>query len=92
MQYKKETCHCGNFILGIKNYKTAEEIIEQIHFELPGDNDLFSFEKVCKRTHLDIASVNSALYLSRKGNIIVKAGLSAGGAGFLRGHGAGDYF
>ena len=41
--------------------KKPEEHIEQIWFELPGKNSLFNFEKVSKRTHLDIASVNSAI-------------------------------
>ena len=48
-----------------KGYKSLdrepEEFIEHIDFELPGANDLFNFEKVCKRTYLDIASVNTAL-------------------------------
>lgn len=68
--------------LGYKQLnKTEDEIIENINFELPGDDDHFSFEKVCKRTNLDIASVNSALYLKMNGDTIVKAGLSAGGVG-----------
>ena len=61
--------------------KTGEEIIEKIYFELPSENDLFNFEKVCKRTNLDIASVNSAIYLKMKNDMIVEAGLSAGGVG-----------
>jgi xanthine dehydrogenase small subunit len=61
--------------------KKDSEIIEKITFELPGDNDLFNFEKVCKRTNLDIASVNTAIYLKMDGDIVTKAGLSAGGVG-----------
>src|SRR5688572_16028745 len=44
--------------------KTADEYISQISFELPGSNTLFHFEKVSKRTHLDIASVNTAVRLT----------------------------
>ncbi len=61
--------------------KTDEEIIEKINFELPGANDLFNFEKVCKRTNLDIASVNTAFYLKMNKDSIAEAGLSAGGVG-----------
>ncbi|MBL7748230.1 MAG: (2Fe-2S)-binding protein, partial [Chitinophagaceae bacterium] len=48
---------------------------------LPDDNTRFHFEKVCKRTHLDIASVNTAIRLTMDGEMIVSAGLSAGGVG-----------
>jgi xanthine dehydrogenase small subunit len=61
--------------------KTPEEIIEKISFELPDGNCLFNFEKVSKRTHLDIASVNSAMLLRMNGNKIISAGVSAGGVG-----------
>ncbi len=61
--------------------KKDAETIRKISFELPSKNDLFNFEKVSKRTNLDIASVNTALYLRMKDNIIVRAGLSAGGVG-----------
>lgn len=61
--------------------KNPEEYIEKIYFELPAVTDKFNFEKVCKRTHLDIASVNTALYLKMNGEQIVTAGISAGGVG-----------
>jgi xanthine dehydrogenase small subunit len=61
--------------------KRPEEHIEQIWFELPAKNSLFNFEKVSKRTHLDIASVNSAISLVMNGNVVIKAGISAGGVG-----------
>lgn len=61
--------------------KAADEYIQQIWFELPGKNTLFSFEKVSKRTHLDIASVNSAIQIVMDGKKFVAAGLSAGGVG-----------
>jgi xanthine dehydrogenase small subunit len=61
--------------------KQPEEIITQIEFDLPGKNDLFHFEKVSKRTHLDIASVNSAINITLNDDTIEKAGLSAGGVG-----------
>ena len=61
--------------------KKPEEYIEQIWFDLPDANTFFHFEKVSKRTHLDIASVNSAICLTMNGDVIEKAGLSAGGVG-----------
>jgi xanthine dehydrogenase small subunit len=68
-----------------KGYKTLDkqpdELIEQVKFELPGKNSFFHFEKVSKRTHLDIASVNAAIKLDLKDDIIINAGLSAGGVG-----------
>jgi xanthine dehydrogenase small subunit len=61
--------------------KKPEEIIGKIWFEKPKGEYYFNFEKVSKRTHLDIASVNSAISVTMNGNEIVKAGLSAGGVG-----------
>lgn len=61
--------------------KTPEEHIEKIWFELPGKNSLFHFEKVSKRTNLDIASVNCAIHLRVNGDIIERAGIAAGGVG-----------
>ncbi len=61
--------------------KKPEEYIEQIWFEIPGKGSYFNFEKVSKRTHLDIASVNSAMRLTINNDIIQSAGISAGGIG-----------
>jgi xanthine dehydrogenase small subunit len=61
--------------------KKPNEIIEKIWFELPGKNSLFNFEKVSKRTNLDIASVNSAISITMNGTQIATAGISAGGVG-----------
>lgn len=66
--------------LGYKTLdKRPEEYLEQICFELPGSSARFNFEKVSKRTHLDIASVNSAIQLTVDGHIISSVKLSAGG-------------
>ena len=67
------------FFLG---YKTLDlrpgELIESIRIRRrPGR--LFNFEKVSKRTHLDIASVNAAAALRVENGIITEAGLAAGG-------------
>ena len=66
-----------------KGYKTIDlqegEIISNISFSLPNKNQLFNFEKVSKRTHLDIASVNSAISIEITNNIISEIQISAGG-------------
>ena len=73
-----------NFYKGYKQLdKKPGEIIEKIWFEIPGKNSYFNFEKVSKRTHLDIASVNSAICITMNGTEIAKAGISAGGVGTI---------
>lgn len=66
-----------------KAYKTLnkkpEEFIKQFYFEAPVSSTQFNFEKVSKRTHLDIASVNSAFKIKMDGDKIVEASISAGG-------------
>ncbi len=83
-----------------KGYKDLDklpgEYIEQIYFDLPSKQTHFNFEKVSKRTHLDIASVNTAISITTKDDKIIDASLSAGGvapvplylsesSGFLKG-------
>jgi len=59
--------------------KAPDEIIEKIIFN-PPNNSLFNFEKVSKRTHLDIASVNSACQVKLNNDgTIADIHLSAGG-------------
>ena len=55
------------------------EIIEKIGLQLPEEKSFFNFEKVSKRTHLDIASVNSAIMMNLDDNQITSCGLSFGG-------------
>ncbi len=61
--------------------KKKEEFIQQIYLELPSQNTFFNFEKVSKRTHLDIASVNTAISITMNEDEIVNASISAGGVG-----------
>ncbi|RSK48424.1 FAD binding domain-containing protein [Hymenobacter rigui] len=61
--------------------KTADEQVTAIRFEAPAATDAFNFEKVSKRTHLDIASVNTAAWLRVENGVIREARLSAGGVG-----------
>jgi len=59
--------------------KKPQERIESLSFEIPTDDWYFNFEKVSKRTHLDIASVNSAASFQLSDGHITTAHLSAGG-------------
>jgi xanthine dehydrogenase small subunit len=69
-----------NFYTGYKQLaKTGDEYIESICFDLPHEGTLFHFEKVSKRTCLDIASVNTAIRMDISEGRIAKAHLSAGG-------------
>lgn len=61
--------------------KQANEYISRFWFRLPDNKTLFNFEKVSKRTHLDIASVNTAVNIVVNDGIIVDASVSAGGVG-----------
>ncbi|HEY0426717.1 MAG TPA: FAD binding domain-containing protein [Pyrinomonadaceae bacterium] len=73
-----------DFYLGYKTLaKTADEYITKIRFRK--DVQFFNFEKVSKRTYLDIASVNTAISLSLsessagESKTIAEAHASAGG-------------
>jgi len=59
--------------------KTEDEYIEQIWFEAPEKHAKFNFEKVSKRTCLDIASVNTAIAIKIDRDKIIDAAISAGG-------------
>ena len=66
-----------------KDYKILDlnndELVNEISFDLPANNSFFNFEKVSQRTYLDIASVNSSIYLEVTDNKIIRANIAAGG-------------
>jgi len=66
-----------------KGYKIIDlkgnEKLEYLSFALPDNNFLFNFEKVSRRTNLDIATVNSAIYLLVNKNLIKDIKISVGG-------------
>jgi xanthine dehydrogenase small subunit len=78
---KKRNILLKNFFKEYKEIDLAEgEIIESLSFPIPPKGFKYHFEKVSKRTHLDIASVNTAVYLvvdDKK--IITDINISAGG-------------
>jgi xanthine dehydrogenase small subunit len=61
--------------------KAAAEQVLDISFMAPEAGDFFNFEKVSKRTHLDIASVNSAMWMRATNGFVQEARISAGGVG-----------
>ncbi len=68
------------FFLGYKELDLRPgELVDWVRFRRPAAGSLFNFEKVSKRTHLDIASVNTAISLTIEDGRIARACLSAGG-------------
>jgi len=68
------------FFLGYKTLaKSDTDIIEKIGIQIPAKGTVFNFEKVSKRTHLDIASVNSAMMIKVEDEKVISCGLSIGG-------------
>ena len=77
---KTRTIPLRKFFLGYKKRDLSpEEFIRNISFAFSPVPPLFSFEKVSRRTHLDIASVNSAIQLRMAGDTVAECHLSAGG-------------
>jgi len=69
-----------DFFLGYKELdRRPGELVDWVRFQAPGDGALFNFEKVSKRTYLDIASVNTAVSLRLDDERITHACLAAGG-------------
>lgn len=66
-----------------KGYKTLSkkenEIVESVLIKIPQTMFYFNYEKVSRRTHLDIASVNSSIYIEVNKKIIESIAISAGG-------------
>ncbi len=77
---KKNSLPLKNFYKGYKSLaKKKNEIVEKISFHIPSKNSFFNFEKISKRTYLDIASVNSSIYIELKSGRIAAIHISAGG-------------
>ncbi len=69
-----------NFYKGYKLLdKKPGEILKTIYFEMPSGTYKINFEKVSKRTHLDIASVNSTIFITTDGEKIENIRITAGG-------------
>ena len=69
-----------DFYKGYKQIELADgEIVESIYFNIPANGFKYNFEKVSKRTHLDIASVNTAINLVAEKRIVKDIRISVGG-------------
>ena len=76
------TIYLKDFYQGYKALdKLEDEIVSSISFKLPTSNMHFNFEKISKREHLDIASVNTSIQIEVIENRIMQAHVSAGGVG-----------
>ncbi|MCI5126577.1 MAG: hypothetical protein D3925_19395, partial [Candidatus Electrothrix sp. AR5] len=66
-QEKRRSVALKDFFTGYKSLDLHEgELVESIEFPALKKQTLFNFEKVCQRSHLDIASVNTAISLYLK--------------------------
>lgn len=69
-----------DFYKGYKEYDLNKgEIVKSISFNIVASEDYYNFEKVSKRTHLDIASVNAAARFTLLNGVVKEAYLSMGG-------------
>ncbi|MEK7699478.1 MAG: FAD binding domain-containing protein [Planctomycetota bacterium] len=69
-----------SFFKGYKQLdKTPSEILSEIHIPIPAADTKINFEKVSKRKHLDVASVNSALTVRCDDAVIREMALTMGG-------------
>ncbi len=76
----KREVRLREFYSGYKTYDLADgELITEIVLDASIGDDRVNFEKLSKRTCLDIATVNSSARLRADGDTIVYAGLAAGG-------------
>ena len=79
---KSREVRLADFFQGYKKTnRDPEEFIQWIYFDLPDNNTHFSFEKISKRVHLDMATVNSAMRLVLDGDTIKKVSITIGGLG-----------
>jgi xanthine dehydrogenase small subunit len=76
----ERTIALKNFFKSYKVFDLKEgELIKTISFKLPTKHSHFNFEKVSKRTNLDIASVNSAILITVEDEKILDAHVAVGG-------------
>lgn len=77
---KKRKILLKDFYKGYKTLdKKKEEIVEAFTFDAPSKYTFFNYEKVSKRTYLDIASVNSSILIEIKKDKVSLVDISAGG-------------
>jgi xanthine dehydrogenase small subunit len=75
----RRTIKLRDFFMGYKVVDmAANEMIVEVRFQVPGADTRFNFEKVGRRSHLDIASVNTAMQLRVRDDSIAEAHAAAG--------------
>lgn len=76
----ERTLPMNKFYQGYKTYDLQKgEMLKSLSFNLIESSDFYNFEKVCKRTHLDIASVNAAAKITIDNEVVKDAHFSVGG-------------
>jgi len=76
---RQRTIRLRDFFRGYKVLDmAADEMIVELRFPVPDAATRFDFEKVSRRDHLDIASVNSAIRLRVREDRIIEAHAAAG--------------
>ncbi len=77
---RSRTVPITSFFKGYKQLDmTPSEILSEIHLPIPAADTKINFEKVSKRKHLDVASVNSAMKVRCEGVVICEMDLTMGG-------------
>jgi len=77
---KRRCLPLKEFFTGYKQLnRRPGELVEAIRFARPPRGSLFNFEKVSRRKHLDIASVNSAMMICVEDDTVRDVHMSAGG-------------
>ncbi len=77
---KQRNVKLKDFYLGYKKLDLEDgELIKSLVFEIPEKPYFFNFEKVSKRTYLDIASVNSACFIKEEKGVISNCFFTVGG-------------
>ncbi len=77
---EKRTVPLRKFFLAYKQLdKKEDELIQSISFKKPDKGYLFNFEKISRRTYLDIASVNSTFFGYVENGIFKEVSFTAGG-------------
>ena len=73
---------CKDFFVGYKTTAIESgELMEGVRFRVPDDKTRYSFEKISKRRHLDMAVVNSAMRVQLSGRRIEWVSYAVGGLG-----------
>lgn len=62
-----------------KTARNGDEYMKYLYFKIPAKPYYFNFEKVSKRTFLDIASVNTTMLIEMQDEVVKDVHISAGG-------------